>query len=60
MNKIGTYLEEVGTEMRKVSWPTRQQLTSSTLITLAATVVISLFIFVTDRIISVVLEVIYR
>ena len=60
MNKIGTYLEDVGKEMRKVSWPTRKELTSNTLVTIAATVVISLFVFVTDRVISVVLEVIYR
>ncbi len=56
---IASYLEEVGKEMRKVSWPSRQELISNTLITILATIVISLFIFVTDRVISVVLEVIY-
>ncbi len=56
---IVSYLEEVGKEMRKVSWPSRQELISNTLITILATIVISLFIFVTDRVISVVLEVIY-
>ena len=60
MNKISAYLEEVGKEMRKVSWPDRAELISNTLVTIVATVVISLFIFVTDRVISVVLEVIYR
>ncbi|GMQ82372.1 MAG: preprotein translocase subunit SecE [Rhodothermia bacterium] len=59
MNKIASYVEEVGKEMRKVSWPTRPELISNTLVTIAATVVISLFIFVTDRVISTVLEVIY-
>ncbi len=59
MIKIQTYLEEVGKEMRKVSWPTRSELISNTLITILTTVVISLFIFVTDRVISTVLEVIY-
>ncbi len=57
--KIASYLEEVGKEMRKVSWPSRQELTSNTLVTILATVVISIFIFITDRVISVVLEVIY-
>ncbi len=56
---IASYLEEVGKEMRKVSWPSRQELTSNTLVTILATVVISIFIFITDRVISVVLEVIY-
>ena len=59
MKKITSYIEEVGKEMRKVSWPTRQELISNTLLTILATVVISLFIFFTDRVISVVLEVIY-
>jgi preprotein translocase subunit SecE len=59
MNKIQAYLEDVGKEMRKVSWPSQQELISNTVITLVATVIISLFIFGADRIISMVLEVIY-
>ena len=59
MSKVSNYLEEVGKEMRKVSWPSRQELTSNTLITILATIVISLLIFVTDRTISTVLEIIY-
>ena len=59
MNKISSYLQEVGKEMRKVSWPDRPELISNTLVTIVATVIISLFIFLTDRVISVVLEVIY-
>jgi len=57
---IGSYIEEVGKEMRKVSWPSRQELISNTLLTILATIVISLFIFVTDRVISEVLAFIYR
>ncbi len=60
MISITRYLEEVSKEMRKVSWPSRKELTSNTLITILATVVISILIFVTDRTISTVLEVIYR
>jgi preprotein translocase subunit SecE len=59
MVNIVTYIEEVGKEMRKVSWPSRQELTSNTLVTILATIVISILIFVTDRTISTVLEVIY-
>ena len=60
MISITRYLEEVSKEMRKVSWPSRKELTSNTLITILAAVVISILIFVTDRTISTVLEVIYR
>jgi preprotein translocase subunit SecE len=59
MVSITTYLEEVGKEMRKVSWPSRQELISNTVTTILAAVVISLLIFVTDRTISTVLEIIY-
>jgi len=45
--------------MRKVTWPTQKELINHTIVTLVATVVISLFIFSTDQIISTVLEVIY-
>ena len=59
MNKIATYLEDVGKEMRKVSWPTRSELISNTLVTILATVVISLFIYLTDHLIGIVLSVVY-
>jgi len=60
MFKIKTYLEEVVKEMRKVSWPARRELISNTVVTLIASVVISLFIFGADRVISTVLEFIYQ
>ncbi len=60
MNKLIAYLEEVAKEMRKVNWPSRQELISNTVITLVAAMVISLFIFGIDRVISQVLEIIYQ
>ena len=59
MKKIQAYLEEVLAEMRKVNWPKRKELVSSSVITLLATVVLSLFIFGADRVITQVLDVIY-
>ena len=59
MASIGNYLQEVGKEMRKVTWPTQKELISSTLVTIVASIIIALFIFATDRVISTVLEVIY-
>ena len=59
MKKIKAYLDEVVKEMRKVSWPKRNELISNTTITLVATVIISLLVFGADRIISTVLEFIY-
>ena len=59
MASIGNYMEEVAKEMRKVTWPTQKELISNTVVTIVASVVIALFIFATDRVISTVLEVIY-
>lgn len=59
MNKIKAYLEDVVKEMRKVSWPTRNETVANTSITLLATLIISLFIFGADQVISTVLEFIY-
>jgi preprotein translocase subunit SecE len=59
VNKISNYLQEVGKEMRKVSWPDRPELISNTLVTIVATVIISLFIYLTDHVIGLVLNVIY-
>ncbi len=57
---IGNYIQEVGKEMRKVTWPSQKELISNTVVTIIASIMISLFIFGTDRIISTVLEVIYN
>lgn len=57
---ITQYLNDVGKEMRKVSWPSRNELISNTLITLFATAVISLYIWAADQVISRALEFIYQ
>ncbi|ARA92757.1 MAG: preprotein translocase subunit SecE [Bacteroidetes bacterium] len=59
MNKIKNYLEEVVKEMQKVSWPSRKELVDNTIVTLVATIMISLFIFVADRVIGFVLDIVY-
>jgi len=59
MANIANYMEEVAKEMRKVTWPSQKELISNTVVTIVASVVIAIFIFATDRVISTVLEVIY-
>ena len=58
-NKATDYLNEVNKEMRKVSWPSRQELISNTTITLVASLVFALLVFGADRIISEVLKLVY-
>ncbi len=59
MKKIQAYIEEVLVEMKKVNWPKRKELVSSSVITLMATVALSLFIFGADRVITQILDIIY-
>ena len=46
--KIITYIKDVRQEMSKVTWPSRAELWESTLIVLALSGVLALFIFTTD------------
>ncbi len=49
MNKITTYFKESFKELtEKVSWPTWQQLQQSTMIVLAATIVITFIVLAMD------------
>lgn len=51
MSKIGTYLEETVDELvNKVSWPTWQELQTSAIIVLVASVIIALLVWVMDYI----------
>ena len=56
---LGNYLVEVRKEMRKVNWPKRQELINNTALTLVASLVLSLFIFGADQLISRLLTLIY-
>jgi preprotein translocase subunit SecE len=59
MNWMVEYFNNVVAEMKKVNWPSRDELISSTLITLVATIIISGFIYVADQLISRGLTILY-
>jgi preprotein translocase subunit SecE len=54
--KVSKFFREVKAEMKKVLWPTRKELISSTGIVIASVVVISLFIALVDLVFSGLLE----
>ncbi len=45
---IGTFVREVGNEMKKVSWPKKEQLQESTIITIVTCAIITAFVYVID------------
>ncbi len=52
LNKVGKFLNEVKTEMKKVSWSTKKELISSTWIVIVTVFLLAVFIGVIDFIIS--------
>jgi len=50
--RLRTYMREVWLEMGKVTWPTRDELRESTLVVIVASLVVTVFIFVVDRILD--------
>lgn len=51
-DKILAFVADVEKEMKKVTWPKREELKDSTLVVLTVSGMITLFVFVTDFIIG--------
>ena len=58
MKRLRRYLDEVVSELRKVSWPTREQVRNLTVLVFAISFVIGLYITVLDRVLLSLLELI--
>jgi preprotein translocase subunit SecE len=52
IERIRTYFREVWLEMGKVTWPTREELKESTMVVIVASIIVTAFIFVVDRILD--------
>ncbi len=48
MQKIITFFKEVRTELTKVTWPTRNEIVGSTIVTIIVSVILSVFIGIVD------------
>ena len=61
MSKISAYIKESYTELvHKVSWPTWEELQSSVIVVMVATVIITLLIFVMDFGFNTVMNLFYK
>ena len=49
LKKIEKYLKETMAELRKMTWPTREELIGSTVITVVFSLLTALFIGIVDR-----------
>lgn len=55
-NKIKNFFQEVKTEMKKVSWPTREETMKYTLVVIGATAVVALYLGALDALLFEILE----
>ena len=52
------YLDESWSELKKVAWPTRQTVIRLTLLVIAVSVAVGIYIYVLDRIFNTLLDVV--
>ena len=50
--RFAQYLRETGQEMKRVSWPGRQELKESTIVVLVTVTIITIILFVVDKILD--------
>jgi preprotein translocase subunit SecE len=50
--KIVTYYEETVVELKKVAWPTKEEVRGSTIVVVITSIILSAFVFVVDRLLS--------
>uniref|UniRef100_A0A7V3RHM4 Protein translocase subunit SecE n=1 Tax=candidate division WOR-3 bacterium TaxID=2052148 RepID=A0A7V3RHM4_UNCW3 len=60
INKFLEYIKSVFLEMKKVSWPTKNEILNSTVIVILISVFVALIIFVLDRIFTGLLGLVIR
>jgi preprotein translocase subunit SecE len=59
IERLKTYLAETRTELKKVTWPTRQELRESTRVVIVSTIIVTAFIGVVDQILSRIVKLVF-
>ena len=59
MEKISKFLKEVNAELRKVTWPTKDELVGSTIVVIVVSIVLAVFIGIVDRVLSFLVQAIF-
>jgi len=52
LEKLKRFLKEVVAELRKVTWPTKDELIGSTIVVIVVSLVVAIFIGIVDRILG--------
>ena len=59
MKKIEKYIKETLAELRKMTWPTKDELIGSTIVTVVVSLIVAIFIGIVDRILLFVIQSIF-
>ena len=59
MEKFKKFLKEVVAELRKVTWPTKEELIGSTIVTVVVSIVVAVFIGIVDRVLTIIIQMIF-
>jgi len=60
LNKLVDYIKKVYIEMRKVTWPTRSEVTNSTIVVVMISVLVAVIIFALDTFFTTILGFVIR
>ncbi len=52
MQKVKKYLKETMAELRKMTWPNKDELIGSTIVTVVVSLIVAIFIGIVDRILT--------
>lgn len=58
--RLKTYMSETRVELKKVTWPTRQELRDSTRVVIIATLLLTVFIGGVDQVLSSIVKLVFR
>ena len=60
IQQIRDYTKDVGAELRKVSWPTRNELRDSTVVVIVTVLLVAAFIGIVDQILNRAVALLFR
>jgi preprotein translocase subunit SecE len=58
-NKIIGFFTDIVKEMKKVTWPTREELKESTMVVIATSLIFAVFVYAVDKVINEGLKIIF-
>ena len=59
IERIRLYLSETKTELKKVTWPSRQDLIDSTKVVIVATLIMTVFVGIVDQVLSRIIKLVF-